>query len=544
MGPYVRRESIIGMTVADRFKVVSLLGEGGTGQVYLAEHDVLERKFAIKVLRRDMLSDQTAAERFRREARAASRMQHRNIVYISDFGQLKDGRLFLVMEYIPGDELSTVIQREQRLPAARAARILLQISEALDYAHEKGVVHRDLKSENIILTTERHRVDVAKILDFGLAKILYGSGDLETITFKGQIFGTPEYISPEQIVGDDVDQRADIYALGVLAFEMVTGRTPFTGTLMELLVAHRKLTPPLPSAVCPRDEIPECFDRLVRKAMQKRPADRFGRASDIADLLRTYLLELRGVRVREFDSDLDMISTTAEEAAMSQAVADPAEREIKTPSGPTLVAGYDIEEVILGPGSGDEADLVERHEVRKQLRRLLQQIARGLRDHELASEEMQAELERSQRIEERAAEVENELALMASRVEEVEASGRERESQLRYAIIDLGMERGRLEGSEHISPADQAMVADLAYQIGELEVRLLDVARRREIQLDEVDNQIATQRRELDNLRANIARQDKTLLRHVERQRVAATDLPDVAPAYGRLNELRSVLEH
>jgi len=541
----LRRESIIGQTVADRFRVLSLLGEGGTGQVYLAEHNVLERQFAIKVLRRDMISDQTAVERFRREARAASRMQHRNIVYISDFGQLKDGRLFLVMEYIPGDELCAVIQREERLPPDRAARILVQISEALDYAHDKGVVHRDLKSENIILTTERHRVDVAKILDFGLAKILYGSGNLDTITFKGQIFGTPEYIPPEQIVGDEVDQRADIYALGVLAFEMVTGRTPFTGTLMELLVAHRKLTPPLPSAVCPRAGIPQCFDRLVRKAMQKSPADRYERASDIADLLRAHLLELRQGRERAFDSDLDMISTATREAGSAAAMEVRVPREVDTPSGPTLVTGYDTlaEEVILGPGAGDEAALVERQEVRWQLRRVLQQIARVLRDGDLASEELQAELSRTQRLEEQAAEVENDLALLASRVEEIEAYGRERESQLRYAIIDLGMERGRLEEGEITPPEDPAVIADLAYQIGELEVRLLDVARSRETQLDEVDNQIAAGRRELDNLRANLARQDNILLRHVERQRVAAADVPDVAPAYARLDELKVVLE-
>ncbi len=541
----MRRESIIGHMVADRFKVLSLLGEGGTGQVYLAEHNVLERQFAIKVLRRDMLADKTASERFRREARAASRMQHRNIVYISDFGQLKDGRPYLVMEYIPGDELSAVIQQEQRLPAERAARILVQISEALDYAHEQGVVHRDLKAENIILTTERHRVDMAKILDFGLAKILYGSGNLDTITFKGQIFGTPEYIPPEQIVGDEVDQRADIYSLGVLAFEMVTGRTPFTGTLMELLVAHRKLTPPLPSAVCPRAGIPECFDRLVRKAMQKEPADRFQRASDIADLLRTYLRELRRGREREFDSDLELLSTSAGESTAAQVARELPPRESKTPSGATLVTAYDtlVEDVILGPGAGDEAEQTERHEVRKQLRRLLQQIARALRDHELASEELSVELQRNQRLEEQAVEVENNLALLASRVEEVENSGRERESQLRYAIIDLGMERGRLEEGPTLSPSDQAMIADLAYQIGELEVRLLDVARRRETQLDEVDSQIVAQRREVDNLRANLARQDKTLLRHVARQRVATDHLPDVVTAYARLDALKSVLE-
>jgi serine/threonine protein kinase len=551
----VRRESIIGQMVADRFKVLSLLGEGGTGQVYLAEHNVLERKFAIKVLRRDMVADKTASERFRREARAASRMQHRNIVYISDFGQLKDGRPFLVMEYIPGEELNAVIAREQRLTAERAARILVQISEALDYAHDQGVVHRDLKSENIILTNERHRVDVAKVLDFGLAKILYGSDNLDTITFKGQIFGTPEYIPPEQIVGDEVDQRADIYSMGVLAFEMVTGRTPFTGTLMELLVAHRKLTPPLPSAVCPREGIPECFDHLVRKAMQKRPEDRFGRASDIADLLRTFLRGLRGGRGRDFDSDLDLIATPVREAASVQMGHFEAEdrahpddqvpRLIKTPSGPTLVTGYDVlaEEVILGPGTGDEAEQTERHEVRKQLRRLLQKIARTLRDNDLASEEFGAELERNQRLGEQAVEVENELVLLASRVEDVENAGREQESQLRYAIIDLGMERGRLEEGNPLSPGDQAMIADLAYQIAELEVRLLDVARRRETRLDEVDHHIVTQRRELDNLRAKLARQDKTLLRHVEQQRVTTADLPEIAPSYELLEELKSVLE-
>jgi DNA repair exonuclease SbcCD ATPase subunit len=244
-----------------------------------------------------------------------------------------------------------------------------------------------------------------------------------------------------------------------------------------------------------------------------------------------------------------LISTTAGEAAAARAAegkgAAAAPRVVRTPSGPTLVTGYDTlaEEVILGPGAGDEAERAERREVRNQLRRLLQQIARALRDRELATDELQAELERTGRLEEQSAEVENELALLASRVEEVEAYGRERESQLRYAIIDLGMERGHLEGEGTIPPEAQAMIADLAYQIGELEVRLLDVARRRETQLDEVDGLIAAQRRELDNLRANLARQDKALLRHVERQRVPASDVPDLAPTYIRLDELKSILE-
>jgi len=342
----VRRDSIIGQVVADRFKVLSLLGEGGTGQVYLAEHDVLERQFAIKVLRRDLISDQTAAERFRREARAASRMEHRNIVYINDFGGLEDGRLYLVMEYIPGEELSIVINAEKRLPARRAAQIILQVADALEYAHGRGVVHRDLKAENILLTTERQRTDVVKILDFGLAKILFGAGNLDTITFKGQVFGTPEYIPPEQIVGDPVDQRADIYAMGVLACELVTGRTPFLGSLMELLMAHRKLTPPVPSELASAAGIPPCFDDIVARAMQKRPADRFQRASEIGQILRHYLAETTGA-----GTDAARLASPVHEAAAPAplAAADPA--LATPPEPPRAVAEAPAAGGASGPGA-------------------------------------------------------------------------------------------------------------------------------------------------------------------------------------------------
>ncbi len=537
----MRRDSLIGQTVADRFRVLSRLGEGGTGQVYLAEHNLLERQFAIKVLRRDMISDATAVERFRREARAASRMQHRNIVYISDFGQLADGRLFLVMEYIPGDELSTVVAREERLPPERAARILLQIAEALDYAHDQGVVHRDLKAENIILTTERRRVDVAKVLDFGLAKILHGAGNLDTITFKGEIYGTPEYIPPEQIVGDEVDHRADIYSLGVLTFEMLTGRTPFTGTLMELLVAHRKLTPPMPSAVCPRAGIPDCFDRLVRRAMRKRPEDRFERAADVAELLRGYLRSLRGARGmgRELDSDLELLSTTALEQV---------EQDI-TPAVAALPAHQGVETQPGGWHRASETPLSsggpmgpERHEAQLQLRRLLHRLVRALDDEDLAPEALREGLDRAQRLEEQEAEAEASLAMLLSRLDELEASGRERESQLRYAIIDLGMERSRLESEMESSSASSSVLDDLAYQIGELEVRLLDGARRRESQLDELDTRITEGRRELDSLRSGLLRSDRELASEVSTLRPAVTGRPDVAAIYSELDPLMALL--
>ena len=544
----MRRESIIGQVVADRFKVLSLLGEGGTGQVYLAEHNVLERQFAIKVLRRDLISDQTAAERFRREARAASRMQHRNIVYISDFGSLKDGRLYLVMEYIPGDELATVIAGEGQLPPERAARILLQVADALDYAHDKGVVHRDLKSENIILTTERHRSDVVKILDFGLAKILYGAGNLDTITFKGQIFGTPEYIPPEQIVGDEVDQRADIYAMGVLAFELVTGRTPFIGTLMELLVAHRKLTPPIPSAVAPQAGIPACFDDIVARAMQKRPQDRFQRASDIARLLRDYLVSNKS-RGGVLDSDLELVPpagpiTHPGPLPLNEVVAK-AKAQAAAEAAPELAPEPPLETTgatLLQTGTAPAAIDTGRQEVRKHLRQQLHELATALQERDLAGQRLSDVLLQSMRLEEQAYEAETELTLLEARLEEIEASGRERESQLRYAIIDLGMERSRLERTKNPPPGHRAMLSDLAYQIGELEHRLLDVARHRETQLDEVDSQIAHQRRALEDLHASLVRQDNALLTKVLDLRDTASRLPALATAYDQLDDLRQLL--
>jgi tRNA A-37 threonylcarbamoyl transferase component Bud32 len=546
----VRRDSIIGQVVADRFKVLSLLGEGGTGQVYLAEHDVLEREFAIKVLRRDLISDQTAAERFRREARAASRMEHRNIVYINDFGGLDDGRLYLVMEYIPGEELSTVINADKRLPARRAARILVQVADALEYAHGRGVVHRDLKAENILLTTERQRTDVVKILDFGLAKILFGAGNLDTITFKGQVFGTPEYIPPEQIVGDPVDQRADIYAMGVLACELVTGRTPFLGSLMELLVAHRKLTPPVPTELASDAGIPRCFDDIVARAMQKRPDDRFQRASEIGQILRRYLTETAGA-----GTDASRLASPVHEAAEAAppAATDSALAVAPEPSRPVAedpaAGGASGLRVGAGIDSGGSEPCVHEDaalprvaslepERLQQRRHALYQLVGALRDHGLASDELAQRLIRARQLEEQQLEAETELSLLQARLEQLEATGREQESQLRYAVIDLSMERDRLERVAEPSPGQQAMLADLVYQIQELEHRLLDVARKREQQLDDVDRQIIGQRRAWEDAQAALTREDQALRSLVEACRGRAVELPSLAEAYQRLAAL------
>ena len=192
------------------------------GVVVQAQHQDLGNLVAIKVLKSEFTEDERMVGRFRREARAASRIHHPNIVFIQDFGQLPDGRFYLVMEYVPGVALDLLVRKRGPLPVPLALKVLIQVAEALEVAHTQTIVHRDLKPENILLTDERDRSDVVKILDFGLAKILEDT-EAKTLTLKGQIFGTPEYMSPEQCMGRDLDCRSDIYSFGVLAYELSVG---------------------------------------------------------------------------------------------------------------------------------------------------------------------------------------------------------------------------------------------------------------------------------------------------------------------------------
>ena len=280
---------LVGSLIGGKLHVLSLLGEGAVGLVYLAEHKILERLFAVKVIKPNLQSDRVAVERFRREARAAARLEHPNIVSISDFGTLDDGRFFFVMEYVPGRGLDMEINRRP-MEVVQACRILVPIAHALDYAHEQGVVHRDLKPENIILVEDDRQTVTPKILDFGLAKFLRDR--ISPITFKGQVFGTPEYMAPEQVAGEDVDHRVDIYALGAVTHEMLTGRTPFQGGFVEQLTAHRRRPPPRPSQSLPGAGLPRVLDDLVLKCLAKDPDERYQRAGDIARVFEEVLLDI------------------------------------------------------------------------------------------------------------------------------------------------------------------------------------------------------------------------------------------------------------
>jgi serine/threonine protein kinase len=274
--------SLIGQILGGRYRVTALLGTGGMGAVYRAEHTALKKAVAVKVLNQEMAGHREAALRFEREAMVSARIVHPNVVSATDSGRLADGSLYLVLEYVSGRSLREVIDAERRLAPARALSIGSQIAEALAAAHRADVVHRDLKPSNVMLLVEESRDEVVKVLDFGLARVANEATSGEALTRTGSVFGTPEYMSPEQARGEIADHRADLYALGVILYELLSGRQPFIAPeLVAVLIKHiQEAPPPLPA------DIPEPIASYVMSLLDKQPSRRPDDARQVAKALR------------------------------------------------------------------------------------------------------------------------------------------------------------------------------------------------------------------------------------------------------------------
>jgi eukaryotic-like serine/threonine-protein kinase len=264
---------VLGRTVGN-YVVERKLGEGGMGAVYLARHPRIGKEVAIKVLLPQLSRDPELVQRFFHEAKAAAEIKNEHIVDVLDYGELSDGASYIVMEWLEGRSLSELLRAETKLPLARAQKIARGIGRALAAAHTRGIVHRDLKPDNIFLVRHEDDPDFVKVLDFGIAKLMGDATDVKTRA--GAILGTPYYMSPEQCQGFAVDPRADVYSLGVILYQMVTGRLPFEAAgLGELLMAHVSRPPPPPRTLEPG--LPLAAEEALLQALAKDPEQRFSR---------------------------------------------------------------------------------------------------------------------------------------------------------------------------------------------------------------------------------------------------------------------------
>jgi serine/threonine-protein kinase len=272
---------LIGEVIADRYLILRKIDEGGMGHVYLAEHIRMKRKSAVKVMNPRIAFDTAAIQRFVREAESASRVVHPNVATIFDFGETKDGLIYLAMEYVEGETLQRLIEATGAVPLARAAEILRQVADGLSEAHELGIIHRDLKPRNIMIAKARDGSDLAKIVDFGIAKAV--DHDDSQITVFGSVVGTPDYMSPEQLGGSKIDARSDIYSLGLIVYNMLTGLMPFPrATSKEALISRLMDRPKALALVRPEVEWAPRLQGVLDKALAAEPESRYATARQFA----------------------------------------------------------------------------------------------------------------------------------------------------------------------------------------------------------------------------------------------------------------------
>jgi len=518
-------ESLVGTRLADRFQIESLLGKGGMGAVYLARHVVLQRLFAVKVIRESLITDLDIAARFRREARAASRVEHPHITSVVDFGYTEEGRPYLVMEHVEGIDLADLLAREGPLPLERALHILAQVADALAAAHASQVIHRDLKPENILLTAHRGQPDFVKILDFGVAKII-GMGSTDGLSIRGVPFCTPEYMSPEQCTGDDVDHRSDIYSFGILAFELLVGEVPFQGSMMQQVMAHVGQQPPAPSAASGRSEIGPAVDALILRCLAKSPDARYQDADALA-------AEVRGRETRPLrrTTGLYLVEGTGN-----------IPRDAVTLLSETRLSG--------APACDLHGTMLDERSGRVHQAQVLEELACSVRDRGLGSLEISQTLARKLVAEDRVLEIEARMRLLELEIVEIEMAARERELRLMRALVQLEHEQTTQLAAFHqqdpsrtllwgsTAPAEE-LRSNLAWLADALEQHtalIQRIPRQMEQEVATRQAEIDGQRRALEQPRGELAEHEARLVELLQQVRAMAAD-----PGLEHLFELAGV---
>ncbi|HEU5174952.1 MAG TPA: serine/threonine-protein kinase [Gemmatimonadaceae bacterium] len=314
-------DPLIGHTLGDRYHILSLVGEGGMGRIYLAEHVRMNRQCAVKIMRSTLVNDADAAARFAREASSAARIIHPNVAAVFDYGE-SDGNIYLVMEFVDGESLGAILQKERVLALPRALDLGRQVADALAAAHELGIVHRDLKPDNILVTRTKSGKEVAKVVDFGIAKAVE-EGPGQKLTETGLVIGTPEFMSPEQLMGDPVDARSDVYSLGCILYLMLVGVPAADAPTREGML-KRRLSENAPHPRSANESLPPELDAIVAKALAPSPADRFQSATELRDALVRFAASVGAV---------DALPVVLPEPASTTLTMVSAEREAMRPAG-------------------------------------------------------------------------------------------------------------------------------------------------------------------------------------------------------------------
>jgi eukaryotic-like serine/threonine-protein kinase len=496
----MKYDPYLGRVISEKFRIIDFIGQGGMGTVYLAEHETLPRRFAIKILKSEFLENDDFVERFRREAIAASRVVHPNIVYITDFGRLEEGNFYIVMEYLEGEGIDSLLETHGKIPLSRAIPILIQISDALDHSHAMGIVHRDLKAENILLCTERGKKDVVKLLDFGIARLMLPSFSNTRITHHGQVFGTPEYMSPEQASDKPIDGRSDLYSLGVLAYELVVGVPPFyDDDPTEILQAHLNTKPIAPSSRVPELNLPKLFDGLVLKCLAKNPEDRF----QAAGLLKTELIRVLNLLTR-------MASTlvTGEPALASSSGIQVSEQEKMGQAfvGKTVV------------------DL--RHDYHS----VLKELFFSFLSESIIESHYSQFLDELTKLETEISGLNSNISFKEQEFEKIRYDFGNKETNLKYAHLDLVQEYKNYELSHDKSKdSDVTYLKDLSYQISMLKERIAQVSAAKK-------DRIISLNKELGMFRTSVEEREREISTHYAQMQFI---INGIEASYGELVNLK-----